>query len=97
MKEFPLKCHFSHRIISRLKHENEQLRRHVKELNTKLSEHVKALALKVKVQSEMEGPADEVMKRQLQNAYKQIDIYKKQLEIFEFSETQDLLERLDLE
>jgi len=81
-------------IISRLKHENEQLKRHVKDLNTKLTEHVKALALKVKVHSESEGPADEVMKRQLQNAYKQIDIYKKQLEIFEYSETQELLERV---
>jgi len=55
---------------------------------------VKALALKIKIKSDSDGPTDEVMKRQLQNAYKQIDIYKKQLEIFEFSETQDLLERL---
>lgn len=55
---------------------------------------MKALALKIKIKSDSDGPTDEVMKRQLQNAYKQIDIYKKQLEIFEFSETQDLLERL---
>ena len=63
-------------------------------MNSKLSEHVANLAKKAKIKQEPAPPSENVLRKQLQNAYKQIEWYKKEAQAAtENAEVFELVER----
>lgn len=74
-------------VIAKVRSQNELLKKQVKDLNNKLNVAlVNSSATKFKPKTELsQNPSntgDDLVKKQLQNAYKQIENYKKQLQWF---------------
>lgn len=71
-------------MIAKVRSQNEILKRQVKDLNTKLNGALaNTTATKLKSKPELsQNLGEDVLKKQLQNAYKQVEHYKKQLQWF---------------
>jgi len=71
-------------MIAKVRSQNEILKRQVKDLNNKLNVAlVSTTAIKLKPKPELnQNLGEDVLKKQLQNAYKQVEHYKKQLQWF---------------
>jgi len=83
--------------MTKLVNQNEFLRKQIKELNSKLTEHVANLAKKARSKQELPPPSENILKKQLQNAYRQIEWYKKEVQVVhENAEVVDLFERFDM-
>lgn len=82
-------------IIIKLRTQNDHLRKQIKDLNTKHANTLEAMNKKGKPKSEqIPASSEAVLKKQLQSAYKQIENYKKQIQIYnDKGDVEDLSEK----